>query len=55
MKKPSNVIRSREERKVYKTERRAIAQRREVLRQTEFVEEMCLIGGVTRLRHAKKA
>lgn len=50
MKKPANIIRTREERKVYKTEQRAKAQRREVLRQTEFVEEMRMMGGVIRLR-----
>lgn len=54
MKKPANIIRSREEAKVYKTERRAKAQREAVLRRTEFVEEMRLMGGVIRL-HAKKA
>ena len=46
MKKDKSVVRSREEQKSFKLERRAVARRCEKLEKSEFLEAMRLLGGV---------
>ena len=46
MKKDKALIRSREEQRSFKMERKAKAQASETLRRSEFIEAMRLIGGV---------
>ena len=46
MKKSKSVVRSREEQRSFKLERRAVARRCEKLEKSEFLEAMRLMGGV---------
>lgn len=46
MKKSKSVLRSREEQRSFKQERKAKARVSETLRRSEFIEAMRLMGGV---------